>query len=141
MTYYEHFHLMVGETLKECQRIEHDVKLIYAGMKAGDFETNLAELKREALGTVLVDLQRLDNSTARSYFSAADYKLLREIKNIRNWLAHKAYVDFLYDKGTAWEDNFKKSYKKLKDFHGRMQTLAGQVEKVRLDILRRYGRI
>ncbi len=32
MAYLDNFHLIVGATIMEYQRIEHDIKLIYAGM-------------------------------------------------------------------------------------------------------------
>ena len=105
------FHVVVGETLMECQRIEHDIKLIYAGMLKGDFEQNLNSIKNETLGAVLIELERLDNCDGNPYFKFADYKLLREIKNVRNWLAHKAYMDFMYDKDIKWQINFNKCHK------------------------------
>ena len=40
MAYLDKFHILAGETIMECQRIEHDVKLIYAGMKNGNFDEN-----------------------------------------------------------------------------------------------------
>ncbi len=141
MTGLERFHLYAGETLMECQRIEHDVKLMYAGMKNGDFNRNIAEVKMQPLGTVLLDLEALDNSDGRPSLSAEDYALLHEIKNVRNWLAHKAYLDFMYASGEALERGFAKSFAKLSDFRLRIKRLGDVAEKVRLSILKKYGRI
>lgn len=141
MTGLERFHLYAGETLMECQRIEHDVKLMYAGMKNGDFNRNIAEVKMQPLGTVLLDLEALDNSDGRPSLSAEDYALLHEIKNVRNWLAHKAYLDFMYASDEALERGFAKSFAKLSDFRLRIKRLGDVAEKVRLSILKKYGRI
>ena len=135
------FHVVVGETLMECQRIEHDIKLIYAGMLKGDFEQNLNSIKNETLGAVLIELERLDNCDGNPYFKFADYKLLREIKNVRNWLAHKAYMDFMYDKDIKWQINFNKCCTQLTNFYNKMKSLGNLVEVARLNILKRYGRI
>lgn len=141
MTQLEQFHLYAGETLMECQRIEHDVKLMYAGMKNGDFNRNIAEVKIQPLGTVLIDLQALDNSDGRPSLAEEDYALLREIKNVRNWLAHKAYLDFMYASGEALNRNFERSFARLSEFRLRIKRLGDVVEKVRLEILKKYGRI
>lgn len=141
MAYLDNFHLLVGETIMECQRIEHDIKLIYAGMLKGDFNKNLDIVKDKALGPVLVSLEKLDNSDGNPYLKQGDYSLLKEIKNIRNWLVHKAYMDFMYDKDANWERNLNKSYNNLLDFNKRMKTLGNQVENVRLEILKHFGRI
>lgn len=141
MTKLEQFHLYAGETLMECQRVEHDVKLMYAGMKSGDFNRNIAEVKIQPLGTVLTFLQELDNSDGNPSLAAEDYALLREIKNVRNWLAHKAYLDFMYASGEFLERNFERSFARLSEFRLKILRLGDVVEKVRLEILRKYGRI
>ena len=125
----------------ECQRIEHDVKLIYAGMLKGDFMENFHAIKRLALGEIIIELEKLDNSDQKPYFSNGDYVLLKDIKNVRNWLVHRAYKDFMYQKQSDWEESFKKSNEKLVAFSKRVKNLGNQVENVRLDVLKRYGRI
>ena len=72
-----------------------DIKLIYAGMLEGDFDDNLTEVEDMPLGPVLEKLQKLDNSDNSPYLTEKDYKLLQEIKDIRNWLVHKSYIDFI----------------------------------------------
>lgn len=141
MAYLDKFHLIVGDTILECQRIEHDIKMIYAGMSTGNFAQNLEESNKIALATVLAELEQLDNSRGTPYLTRDDYRLLKEIKNIRNWLVHKCYVDFLYDQGARWQDNLNQSYNKLLDFHRRMKSLADQVENARLEILKHFGRL
>ena len=96
-------------------------------MLKGDFDENLNLVKNKALGPVLVDLEKLDNSDGNPYFKQGDYKLLKEIKDIRNWLVHKVYMDFMYDKEVKWKRNLNKSYNKLLDFNKTIKTLGNQV--------------
>lgn len=136
------FHLIAGETIMACQRIEYDIKIIFAAMLQGRFNDNYALVKDKVLGQVLMDLERLDTSDGNPYFSPSDYRLLKEIREVRNWLVHKAYVDFMYnDSGAKLEQAFNKAYNKLLDFNASMQKLGNQVENVRIDILKYYGRI
>ena len=141
MAYLDQFHHAVGQTIMECQRIEHDIKLIYAGMLKGDIHKNLEAVKNEALGPVLSALEELDNCDVNPYFSKSDYKLLYQIKNIRNWLAHTAYMDFLYEPQGRWEAMLDQSYNKLIEFNNRMKKLGNFVEDIRIEILKKYGRI
>lgn len=141
MAYLDKFNLVVGETIMECQRIEHDIKLIYAGMLKGDFNQNLREVKFSPLGNVLIDLEALDTSDKNPYFSSSDYALLKEIKNVRNWLVHKVYMEFMYSNADVWKQDLERCYKKLSDFNVRIKNLSDQVEQIRIDVLKKYGRL
>ena len=140
MAYLDKFNLIVGETIMECQRIEHDIKLIYAGMLKGEFEQNLREVKFLPLGNVLIDLENLDNADSSPYFSSNDYALLKDIKNVRNWLVHKVYMEFMYSEGENWNKNLDFCFRKLTDFNARIKNLSNQVEQIRIDVLKKYGR-
>ncbi len=139
MAYLDKFHILAGETIMECQRIEHDVKLIYAGMKNGNFDKNYEYIKDKALGTVLKELEEVDNSDNKPYISKEDYKLMREIRKIRNWLVHGAYTDFMYDKSDNWEKSVNDTYAKLLEFHDNMKRLGAIVERTRLELLKIFG--
>lgn len=141
MAYLDNLNLKVGETIMECQRIEHDIKLIYAGMLKGDFNENLREVKFLPLGNVLIDLETLDNADQNPYFSQSDYALLKDIKNVRNWLVHKAYMEFMYSDSQSWQRNYDVCYKKLAEFSMRIKHLSDQVEQIRIDVLKKYGRL
>lgn len=140
MAYLDKFNLVVGETIMECQRVEHDIKLIYAGMLKGDFAQNLNEVKFLPLGNVLIDLEALDNTDQTPYFSASDYALLKDIKNVRNWIVHKIYMEFMYSDGEVWQNDLQRCYKKLTEFNLRIKNLSNQVEQIRIDVLKKYGR-
>ncbi len=137
----EDFHTMVGKTIMECQGIEHDVKLIFAGMLKGDFQQNFLAVKDKPLGDVLIDLQQLDNSDDKPFLSRNDYRLLHEIRTVRNWLAHEAYIDFMYDSKGQIRDSFTESYHKCLDFYNRMKKLSLLIEDIRLTILKHFNRI
>ncbi len=123
----------------QCQRIEHDVKIIYAAMKNGDFDDNYDRVEKSPLGDVLAELERLDNSDGRPYLHPDDYRLLNQIRTVRNWLVHQSYADYMYCTGAERSKNFDRAYLKLEDFHSRMRTLGNAVERVRLDCIKRYG--
>ena len=137
----DEFHYLVGETILECQRIEHDIKLIYAGMLKGELDENIKLVENKPLGPVLKNLEALDYSDEHPYLSRDDYKLLNEIKDIRNWLVHKAYMEFLYLRDQQLDRAYQRNHRKLLEFHDRMTALGDNVENVRIDIMKHFGRV
>ncbi len=138
MTYLNDFHILVGETLMYCQRIEHDIKIIYAAMLDGNLTDNLKLVEKETLGTVLVALRALDESDKNPTFTKKDYALLKEIKNIRNFIAHQCYIEFLYQSEENFSKKISENYKKIDFFNKNLKDLANFVEKARFSILSRY---
>ena len=135
------FPQLLGATIMVCQRIETDVKLMYAGMMKGDFERNLAFVKNKALGQVLVELEELDICSKNPYFSVRDYEHLGEIKDIRNYWVHKGYASFIYLPQDKWQAGLEDRYLKLQSEYRKLDALAREAESVRLDIMKRFGRI
>ena len=133
------FHYYVGRTIMNCQAIEHDIKLIYAGMKAGDMDDNLAMIakKKMTLGTVVGNLKALDRSDDKWFFSDGDYELLKKITDIRNHWAHKAYCEFIYSNNNV---DFVRQARRLENDHNILENLSNTIELVRLKFLRKYGR-
>ena len=136
----ETFHTYVGRTIMHCQTIEHDIKLIYAGMKAGNMDKTLDIIaeKRMTLGMVLKNLKELDHSDNKPFFSESDYDLLKQITDIRNHWAHKAYCEFLYSDD---ENDFVRQARRLENDHTRLEGLSETIEDVRFRVLRKYGRV
>lgn len=135
------FHESVGKILMECQCIEHDIKLIYAGMLNGDFDDNYALVAEQPLGPVLKKLESLDNSDGNPYLSKQDYELLDDIRDIRNHWAHKAYTMFVYKRGQEYDDAFIRQARRLDNDLNRITKLSGSIEQVRFSVLRKYDRI
>lgn len=85
-------------------------------------------------------LKELDNERD-PYLSEADYELLRQITTIRNHWAHKAYTEFVYCQGDAWDAEFTRQARRLENDHNRLDKLSQSIECVRLAVLKNYGRI
>lgn len=136
----ELFDEMMGILIKKCQCIEHDIKIMYAGMLRGDFSNNLDTVINKPLGSVLKKLEELDYSDGAPYFSRDDYTLLNEIKEIRNYWVHKGYIDFLYGTVDSYQRNIDKQYGKLSNDVNRLIPLATQLENVRIEMMKHYGR-
>lgn len=131
---------MVGILIKKCQCIEHDIKIMYAGMLRGDFYKNLDAIINKPLGPALKKLEELDYSDESPYLSRDDYALLNEIKEIRNYWVHKGYIDFLYETVDNYQKSINKQYKKLSNDINRLIPLAMQLEDIRIEMMKHYGR-
>jgi len=90
------FKMIHSELIMQVQMIEEDLKVIYAGMKKGNFENNYQELSRGNLGKTIKELRALDNSDGNPELSNADYDLLNEIREIRNYWCHQCFLDYIY---------------------------------------------
>lgn len=135
------FQELLGATIMSCQTIEHDVKIMYAGMLKGNFDTNLSKIKDKPLGPILDKLHSLDISDDKPFLSEDDYDLLYEIKDIRNYWVHKGYVEFAYRHDSEWRVGLINQYNKLQSIYKRLSSLAEEIESVRLDMMKHYGRI
>lgn len=97
-------------------------------MLEGNFDENFNSVRENTLGTVISKHQTLDNSDGNPYFSASDYKLFREITQIRNYLAHQGYLDYVYD-----TSNFSNQYNKLYNENKRLEKLHRTTQDIRLE--------
>lgn len=130
----------IGVLIKKCQCIEHDVKIMYAGMLRGDFNENLNTVINKPLGPVLKKLEGLDYSDDSPYLSREDYSLLNETKDIRNYWVHKGYIDFMYGTVEGYQNRIAKQYQKLTGDCSRLISLAQQLENIRIEMMKHYGR-
>ncbi len=126
------YHFCVGRVMYFCQCIEHDIKLIYKGMRRSISNKELIAIEKWTFGKTLIELRNLDNSDRKPYFSNADYELLNKIKDIRNHYAHECYTEFTYEQDDDWDVAFSKSSKRLVNDHNRLLKLYHIVENVRL---------
>lgn len=137
----EDFHRLVGETIMFCQRLEHDVKWIYAGMLKGNLYDNHDVVEKKNLGQTLRLLEELDNSDGKPFLSEADYELLNQLREIRNHWAHKSYRNFIYNKGEQYNISFQKEFRRLQNDRNRLAKICDSVEDVRIRVLEKFGRI
>ena len=131
----------VGQSLLNCQRIEHDVKIIYAAIKDGDFKENLATAGELTLADCLHELKDLQKGLNPPVLDYSDFALLKEIKSVRNWLAHRCYVDFLYVGESQLNSRMQECFTKVRDFCDKTTTLCSVVEKARFYVLKKFNRI
>ena len=131
----------VGQSLLNCQRIEHDVKIIYAAMQQGDFKNNLAAAADITLADCINGLKDLQKDIDPPIFDKSDFNLLRDIKSMRNWLAHRCYVDFLYVGEQNLDNRMQDCFDKVKVFCDKTTTFSAVVEKARFYILKKFNRI
>lgn len=136
----EMFDEAVGLLIKKCQCIEHDVKIMYAGMLRGDFSKNLDKVINKPLRPALTKLEELDYSDDSPYLSCDDYALLNEIKDIRNYWVHKGYIEFLYGSQQGYQRRLENQYRELIKDCNRISPLAKQLEDIRIEMMIHYGR-
>lgn len=135
-------YILIGETLDFCQRIEKDIKLIYAGMKKGNIEDNLYLIKRFTLGETIIELELLDNCDNKPFLKERDYDILKSITKERNHICHKCFNNYNYISDYDLQEKmFDKEYERIKTFHDKIDVLWRVIQKVRLDVLKKYGRI
>lgn len=137
----EKFHQKIGELMLSCQRIENDIKYMYAGMHIGDLAENFEKSKNLNFGDVLILLQELDNEDNNPYLSTDHYNSLNGIRRMRNYWAHKGYTDFIYEKNALRSKAYQKQCQRLLDDNNYLAQLSNIIEKVRLQMLRDYNRI
>lgn len=128
----DEFHLCLGQIIKFCQCIEHDIKLIYAGMAKGDLVENYKMIQKETLGSAVCLLQDLDRLRSSPFFSNRDYYMLRNITKIRNYWAHQGYVDYLYEPPKSVNLKFSEQLQKLQEDKERLKLLHEATQKIRL---------
>ena len=142
----ERFKKILGETIVLYQLIEYDLRIMYAGILKGNFDDNLElafdNRKISGLGTVIIMLEKLDFSDNKPYLSKQDYKLLKDLAEDRNYFCHQCARDFMYENNpNKLENKFNSVFNKLLNAYYGLDDLHIQVEKIRIDILRRLNRI
>lgn len=80
-------------------------------------------------------------SDNQPFISKSDYKFLNKIKDERNYLAHSIYNNFVYEKNYLYSNLYKVECANLLKFNEKLSNTYKIVEEVRLDCLKKYGRI
>lgn len=133
------FKLIHSELIQQVQCIEYNLKIMYAAMLNGDFNKNFRSIERENLGKVANRLNDLDHSDDFSDLTEEDYKLIEEIRQIRNYWCHQCYLDFVYiPDDNQRECKFQKIAQRLHYDEHRTFALMKKTEQMRLRILKKY---
>ncbi len=138
----EEFRIRHSELIHHVQCIEHDLRIIYAAMKPGDFTENLGDLERANLGKIVKELEKLDYSDGHPDLSQPDYDLLDVIREKRNYWCHECYLDFVYIADQKERDETFEEIAETLVYDGeRAHDLHRKIEKLRLKKLKEYNRI
>lgn len=135
------FKMIHSELIQQVQCIEHNLKVMYAAMKRGNFQSNLEAMSKANLWKIVRELEVLDYSDDFPELSEDDYDLIDEIRDIRNYWCHQCYIDFVYI-----VDNFQRERKfqdiaqRLHYDENRTYALHQKIEKMKLYILDKYNR-
>ncbi len=124
------FKIMYSDIMYAFQCIEFDLKRIYSGMAAADFDECMDMLETSNLGNVLKRLKALDNSDGNPYLKDEDYELLDKIREIRNYWCHKCYTEFTYIQNDRdREIKFQKVGRRLVNDYNRVRKLQIKLQK------------
>ena len=136
------FKLIHSELIMQVQSIEHNLKLIYAGMHKGNFEKNFNALGKSNLGSLIRKLKELDYSDGHPDLSRRDYEVLEQIREIRNYWCHQCFLDYIYiQDDREREYQFQQVARRLSEDENRTWDLHEHLEKLRIKILENYDRI
>lgn len=133
------FKIIHSELIQQVQCIEHDLKVMYAAMKKGRFQSNMEAVSKANLGKIARELEALDYSDDFPELSERDYELIDEIRDIRNYWCHQCYIDFVYiSDHYQRERQFQDIAQRLHYDENRTYALMQKIEKMKLCILDKY---
>lgn len=135
----DRFKLIHSELIQQVQCIEYNLKIMYAAMLKGNFDSNFKSVERMNLGKIAIELKKLDNSDNKAEFSEEEYQTINEIREIRNYWCHQCYLDFGYiENNYEREKAFQKVAEKLHYDELRTYELFKKTEEMRLNVMGKY---
>ncbi len=133
------FKMIHSELIQQVQCIENNLRVIYAAMRKGNFESNLQSLNKANLGKIARELEALDYSDDFPELSQDDYEVIDEIRTIRNYWCHQCYLDFVYIQDNLQrEQAFQRIAQRLHYEENRTYALFQKTEEMRITILNKY---
>lgn len=133
------FKIIHSELIQQVQCIEYDLKVIYAAMEKGSFQSNMESMSKANLGKIVRELETLDYSDDFPELSERDYEVIDEIRDIRNYWCHQCYIDFLYIADEYQrERKFQDIARRLHYDENRTHDLLQKIEEMKLCILDKY---
>lgn len=133
------FKMIHSELIQQVQCIEHDLKIIYAAMKRGRFQSNMEAMSKANLGEIARELEALDYSDDFPELSERDYEVIDEIRDIRNYWCHQCYIDFIYIADDYQrERRFQEIAQRLHYDENQTYALMQKIKKMKLYILDKY---
>ncbi len=136
---YDTFKLIHSELVMSVQYIEEDLRIIYSTIKPGDYRDNYAIVDTAPLGKLLKEMHELDEELGYSKIKEADYELLNQIREIRNYWCHRCYLDFHYEEDPEkHEEKFKQVAERLHIEELKVYDLQRKIEKLRKSVVKKY---
>ena len=134
----------LGAVVSNYQYIEHDIKLIIAGMRDGKFESNIKEIEKEklTLGNAINELYDLDCLDNEPYFDKNFYKILRMLEHKRNYYCHQCCTDFAYeDEGFLYSYDFLEILNEIKSDYNELRKFQQNIQSHRIEVLKNFDRV
>jgi len=137
---YEKFKLIHSELIMSVQYIEQDLRIIYALVKDGEYCKNLDDVEECSLGMILWGVKEADEANDAFKMSDADYELIDNIRELRNYWCHQCYLDFHYiEDPEEHEIAFQTVARRLHGDETRVYELQQKVEKLRIATEKKFA--
>ncbi len=132
------FKLIHSELIQQVQCIEHNLKIIYATIHNGNFVENYENISKTNLGKIIKELKRLETEGMNTQLTEEDYKVIDEIREIRNYWCHQCYIDYIYESNDKKREKlFQSVAEKLHYDEQRTYQLSRKTEELRIIIVRK----
>ena len=136
------FKIIHSELIQQVQTIEYNLKVIYSKVQPGDFCDNYESIEKLNLGRIIAELKKIGNEADYLTLTEEDYRLLDEIREIRNYWCHQCYIDFGYiPNNDEREAKFQEIAERLHFDEPRTWKLSQKIEKIRLYVVKKYDKI
>jgi len=139
---FETFKKWHSEIVLFAQIIENDLKWIYAYLHLGDPKQNYDSLIEQKItfGQVVFELRELDAKAAHPFLEDEDYSFLQHMAQKRNYWCHRCALDFVYVADFVHSPEYQETCHKLFRDHERFNQVNENVERARMEAVRRYRR-
>ena len=135
------FKIIHSELIQQVQTIEYNLKIIYSKVQPGDFCDNYESIEKLNLGRIIAELKKIGNEADYLTLTEEDYRLLDEIREIRNYWCHQCYIDFGYiPNNDEREAKFQQIAEKLHFDEPRTWKLSQKIEEIRLYVVKKYDK-
>ena len=105
------------------------------------YETNYSMVEKVSLGRLLRELHDMDEGVGCASIEQADYELLDQIREIRNYWCHQCYLDFHYEENPKkHEEKFQVVARRLHYDELRVYDLYVKIEKLRKSVVKRHSK-
>ncbi len=130
----DEFKILHSELIMYCQRIEHNLKRIYAAMSSDDFDDSMDLLENSNLGRTIKLLKNLDLSDGTLDIPQTTYDVLNDVREIRNFWCHQCYIEYIYITDEIKKNaEFQKLTRRLTNDGNRLEKIYRKIEKLYLD--------